>query len=672
MTTLVASILAHALLGVALAALIWGVGAALVGALREPLRGVDLLFAYPAGLLTASIVAFAFLLRPWLGAVAAILAVLPIALRRRVLGLLPLRNVLWATPAVLGLPFAMGLLLHGPTDEVPSSAQGDYVFWATRAVSAADSIMPFRDHLVADRGAVYVEGASTFLGGALTHVPGFDVFLFQTTALPALMLASISVGIGLLAESRERGRPIRELTLLAVLGIASIAYPTWLPESAPVTLALPLTFALFALWRERYTLVFFASAFVCVALTLYLTKGFVGLALLVVAAAVLYRDHRVTVVQSLRPLRLAAGLATAGGLAIALWSLGVLSGPTAVLPEPRLEFVPVDTARGLWGQRHGLDTQRAAPALTVVGQVTLAVVLLRARLFTIFAILAVGVLGSWLVRNYGFDLVVGAAVLLAVLVFWTRPLPPGTWRPLAAASVVLALAAWFRDISGVRAAFVFVVLLGFAFLASFSAEERNGRSYALAAAVVAPSLLLTLAGHSFLAAAVLAATSLLSLLGRRATLAAAAAASVLAVVSTAVAVGDDDFRLSNQPVTLTPEHHDVWHRVRDVVPRDALVFTSQTGPVVDGEHGWNYYPGVAGRQLYIAGWYDGPLLVEPEERERRFDVNRQVLAGELRPAASPEFAEYRSFFAVVRTDLPVPERFRLLHRNDRFALYRIP
>jgi hypothetical protein len=676
-TELAGLIVLHLLLGLGLAAAVWGAGlGALLGVDRgdAALRPERAVLAYPVGLLIVAAAAFAALLSPWLGAAALALvaaALVPLVRERRRLELLrpALAPLAWALPFVAGLPFALGLLLHGPTDEVPSSAYGDYVFWATRTVSAADSIVPFDDLLVVDRKATYVEGSSTFLGAALSDLPGFDVFLFQTTALPALMAASFALGLGLLLSGRERAR---NAALLATLAVATIAYPSWLPESPPVALAAPLTFVLYAIWSERLPLRALVGLAAVLVVDLYLTKGFVVLALAIVFGVALARDHRVEVRRVLTPLRIVAGVASAVVAIVLLWKLGLLRGPTATLPEPSFQFVPAEAARGLLDQLDGRDTQAAAPALGVVGALALAVALVRARAWTVLGVLVVGLLASWTVVGYGFDLVIGIAVLLSVLFFRSRPELIASVRwPLAVAAVALGLSTWFREISGYRAGFVLVLLLGAAFLAALLAVERDARAYAYSLAAVGAALLFGLSGRSFVGFAVGAALAAAPrLLGGRGLRAAAAGLAASAVVA-AVATADDDFRISRQRVTLTTEHRDIWRRVLDVVPRDALVFTSMTGEIIDGDRGWNYYPGIAGRQLYIGGWYDGPLLVEPEERARRLRVNRAILAGRATPADEPLARSYDAHFAVMRTSERAPASFRLLYRNDRFALYRI-
>jgi hypothetical protein len=129
--------------------------------------------------------------------------------------------------------------------------------------------------------------------------------------------------------------------------------------------------------------------------------------------------------------------------------------------------------------------------------------------------------------------------------------------------------------------------------------------------------------------------------------------------------------LSVQRVTLTTDDREVWQAVSRAVPKDALVFTSMTGESRDAAHGWNYYPGIAGRQLYIGGWLDGPLAVEPKALMKRLALNGRVLSGSAPPGSVAGAEGFNAYYAVVRRREHVPASFRRVYTNDRFALYRI-
>lgn len=603
MALLLASIVAHALLGVLLALAIWSLGLALI---RERL---DAPHGYPVGLLAAVVVAFAALVRPWLGMAALVVVAVLMLTGARSLRTLSRAwpTLAWAAPGVVGLPIALGLLLHGPTETHDSSAFGDQLFWAAHLLAATVSVSPLRDLLLEGHTLTYVESAGSFLGGALAWVPGLDAILFQTTTLPALMLTSLCVGIPLAVPARGVG------VALGVLSVAVIAYPTWLAESPPVALAIPLGLSLYVLavapppMRRGVVLV------ALLALAFFLTKV-VGLAVLaVVVVGALARRRAFTLVRAAAAL---AAIVIPGliWLATARDELGWLTE----LFEPK--FLPADAVRGLEAQVDARDTQAAAPAFQMVGELFLAAALVRARAWVPVGALATGIAGTWFVGGHGFDIAVGLGVFLAVLFLaTTREEAEGQRMLVAAAAGVLLVSAWFRDISGVRAAFVLVALF---------------------------------------------AATLLVAVPRARLLAWAAASAALAIALTGA--------LTDRPTTLTPSDHDLWSEVRERAPRDALIFTSMTGPAITGDEGWNYYPGVARRQVYVAGWSSSPLLVDEDARKRRLEANASVLDGDVHPSELDTRWDYSKYYAVLRRYEDAPATFRRLYANVDYALYEIP
>jgi hypothetical protein len=209
-------------------------------------------------------------------------------------------------------------------------------------------------------------------------------------------------------------------------------------------------------------------------------------------------------------------------------------------------------------------------------------------------------------------------VLLAALFFLERPDLLERHRLLvAAAAISLTVSAWFREIAGVRAGFLLVALLAAGLVAAF---VRRPLPVVAAAAVVALGVL----------------------------------------------VG-----LGERQTTLTRGDYAVWRHVADTVAEDTLVFTSQTGPRITGTEGWNYYPGVAGRQVYLAGWSNSRLAVNRAQRARRLRLNREVLSGRLSPTLLRLSRRYGAYYAVLLRSERAPPSFRLVYGNERFAVYRI-
>jgi hypothetical protein len=638
MATLAASILLHAALGIGLAAFLWGVGLGYVLVLRggrvDRPEAVD---AYPLGLLVVVLAAMLFLVHAWLGVAAAALLVAPVpallGARRSLAALRPaLAPVLWGLPATAGFAGVLGYLLHGPSDDLDSRAFGDMFFYVNKLASAADSLVPFRDLLAEGQDIIYVEGAPSFVGAALSHLPGLDPVLFHTTTLPVVFLVSVGLGIALLADGTQpRPRPAAALGVLALLAVAMLPYPTWLTESPPLALSLPLTFSLYRLWAdELMPLRWFVVLAAILAVDLMLTKVVAAMPLACVVAFALYRRYRTHPQARRVALLLGATLAVAGTLvavllfATASWYVRLFG----------LEFFPARAARDLWSQLETRSTQEAAPAFTVVGELLLLAAVVRARSWAFATALGTALAASWVLGHQAFDGAIGTANLLAALLFWRRPdLLRGQWPLVAAAALALAVSVWFREIYGVRAGLLLLLLCAFALLPALAGRERRPvERRARQAAVV---------------------------------LTGAVAALVAAVVPS-------DLRLSEARVTLTSADHDIWERVADVVPDEGLVFTTMTGRDVGPRTGWNNYPSIAGRQLYLAGWYDGRLTTRREEVDRRLALNREVLSGDLSPAELELSRRYDSHFAVARRSERLPDSFQLVYGNGAFALYRIP
>jgi hypothetical protein len=603
MAELAFSIAAHALLGVALAVAVWAIG---LGCVRR-LRGGEL-FAYPFGLLIASASCLLVLATPWLSPLAALLVAVPL-MRLRPVGAVAARAagpLGWSLVPALGLGIVLGLLNHGPTSDVESSAYGDVFFYAAKSVSAAQSLFPFRDLLVEGEHHAWVESGWIFVAALLSKVPGTDVVLLQAATAPAFLVAAVAIGIGMLRPPAGRSP---WLPLVALLAVALVAYPTWVTESPPVAFAVPLTFASYGLWRSRLPAGWFGLVVLAVGIDFFLTKGFGVIPFAVLAGTALVRDHSGRALQYL-----------AGGLAVAAAGALLFASTSAWLIDVlNFEFRPADAVRGLRRQLDTRDTQAAAPAFLIAGQLLLGAALYRSRAFAVLGALAASVAGNWLVGGHGFDITIALSVLAAALYYLESGADLERQRLLLlGAGGCLAVSAWFRDVAGARAGFLLVGLLGLALLAALT--RRPSRPVLAAAALVGLGLVL----------------------------------------------GTGDRR-----TTLTSSHFELWQGIARVVPAEGLVYTSETGPRITGEEGWNYYPGLGGRQVYLAGWSNSPLFVDRTELRRRLALNRQVLTGELRPEAAELQGRYGAYFALVKAGENVPPSFRLVRRDGELALYRI-
>ena len=309
--------------------------------------------------------------------------------------------------------------------------------------SATQSVAPFRDLSLAGFEHTYVQSAPAFVGATLDVLPGFDPFLFFTATLPACLFASLAIGLGTI---ERRGA----VAIAALLALGAFAYPTWLSESPPVTLAAPVAFSFLAFAAFP---ALSSAALAAVALVLTKGAGLVPLAALVIVGLG-RQDRRRGVVA------LVAGVAAAAvALLAADWLTELLE----------LEFFPKEALDGLRDQLDARSTQQLAPALFLAGHILLVVATARLRRVELLAAVAAGVGAVWFVGGHGAD---AALVLAALLVAFELAMltPERTTRLLfAGAASCLVAGAWFREVAGVGTGAALLALAAFALLGAFGA-----------------------------------------------------------------------------------------------------------------------------------------------------------------------------------------------------------
>jgi hypothetical protein len=347
----------------------------------------------------------------------------------------------------------------------------------------------------------------------------------------------------------------------------------------------------------------------------------------------------------------------------------------------KTRFVPLqavqDMSRELQG---GLHIPWGIAA--VVGHVIVLALLFRARQFALAVAFALAVGENWIERGVVdlTGLALGLFATVCVFLLDSEELKRQRWL-LTAAALCLGFSALGREYAGTYIGPVLLVSLGGAVLAA----SRNGlRLFPFPAFLQDIPLLLAfvlavaiwLGGHH--AAVVVVAWPVL-LLGWEGLLRLRAGRlrnSLL--VGTAILIAGGSVAYAAERVTLPPEtgaitadEYRFWRLVNRIVPPSGLVFTSFTGDSVTQRAGWNYYPGVARRQLFIAGWADSPLQRSPSTRTRRLALNSQVLEGSLRPRQVDPAGEFGSYYAAVDASDPVPTSFERVAQVSTYALYKI-
>jgi hypothetical protein len=656
-----ASVVYHTALGLALAALVWLVGLGVLGRLRGGTASPrSLTDAYPLGLIGVMVAALPPLLWRPLGLLSlGVLAFLAWGSRLR-LPVVPARAWLFAVAGSAGFGLGLGALLHGPTDELDSAAYGGMLFYVDKVVSAGQSIAPFHDLLVAGQRIIYAEAGTSFVGAALDLMPGFDPVLYNAATLPAFALASVCAGFAAFAAERPRTLDGRTAAAVALLALGIVVYPTWLTETPPAAFALPLAFSLHRIWRDPISPLWLATLGAVIAFDFLFTKvlGVVPLGLLLVAAVV-ERTHRRPDFRRL--VAIGTALLTLGaGAVIAL--LFLTAGWYASLLDPKA--LPLDVARAV---RDGdVNPRTLGLSALIVGDVLLLAALVRRRWFAIAAAVGLVVPVVWFVAGYAFDIALGTAVFVAALELRRNG---SADRLLLAAAALIALSVPLRDVLGARPGLALALLALIGLLPFVGARAGHVMTTAAGAAA---ACLLALADLALLGLAGLAVVAIAAVVSARFVRVAVPVLGAVAVVAAAVSLALGRLAVGTPGVTLTPDDHDIWSVVGERVPSDALVFTTLTGRDVTPQAGWNNYPSIAGRQLYIAGWYDGRLVSAPDERDERLALNRAVLTGRRRPDEVNGSRGFDSYYAVTRVREQVPTSFRRAYENESYALYEIP
>jgi hypothetical protein len=669
----------HLAIAFALLLVVWGSGTAIVArVLGRPLEAGDALYGYAAGLLVVVGEAILFLVSPWLalgGMLAFALAARGVRAR---LSTAPVRRGL--TALAVAFPFLacfggmLGYAWHGPDATRPSSTFGDLVFYVAKLSSAKTGIVPWHDLLAVGQRYHYAEGATSFLGAALSHVPGFDPFLFDAVSLPVFFAGSLCIGIALVAGRsgvRHAGRPVFGLGA-GVLAVAALPSCSWLVESPPATLALPLAFPLYELLRRSRTRTSgFAAALLVIGVDLVLTK-FLGLVFVAGATVTALAAGRVVRDPNVRRERLAAAAVL---LVVAVGIATMAADVRWILSTLGVRFTPVGAVRSLGSTNSLTGPGSPRECVALAGGLLVLAAVIRLRAATLTGGFGLALVVSWTLDGLD-DLAavgIGIVAILALLVE-RRPTDRTTALLLGAGALGLAYSTWNRDYTGVQVGAFLCASLAAA-VASTLAEAgfRVAISSWAAAAALASVELQRHRAVAVIGIVCVAATYIVArrVAARRSTMVGVAACLLATGAALAIAARGNGLKNPFKSAVLTSADYDIWRHVGQLVPRDALVFTDETGPAITQHQGWNYYPGIAGRQLYLAGWYDGSLRTRRATLHAMLAANRDVLSGRSDPASVQSGAGRSAYFAVETRTARVPRSFVLLYGNTAFGLYRI-
>jgi len=678
---LLGPIVAHAILGAAVAVLVFAAGLGVLAygrrLLGRPFVPEDVVLGYPFGLVVVVLALYLALVHP-VGAVigtALLLAALwplrALPPELRVGAAAAGRAALRAAPLALGFALVNGFLFHGATHDLNSHVLGDNAAWVSRTYSLQVDAVHYPDLTTLGYSFPRPEAATPIIAAALGRVLPIDFFLFGAAAMPMFLVLAVAGGVGGL---RARIGPIpRTAPGLAVIGgllvVGSLTYPSWVPETTTMALALPLALTVAWLTLTRVDFTAFLLVTFAILVAIVTTKILASVAVVAVLGAQL--------VQAYGPIRgkRLAGIALTALAAFLVAAALFFTSAAWILDQLHLQFLPWTAVKGIGHFLHRRTVSDAALALRVAGVAVLGVVLVRRRQWPLLTGLVLATASYWLISGQEF---VASAVFVVLVIGACLLQEPnaGDRLPLAGAAALLAVGSWWLDQTEYRGSFALAVTLAAGGMLAF--WDAGPLQVVLVSLLSASLVALGLAGHVDFGAVAAAAVIGAALLPR-ARLRVAAPVAVVCVLAVgsgaalarAVRAHDANFGVYDETVYPHQEYL-VWRRVHAVSSSHTLVFTSLTGDVITPRQGWDYYAGAAGRQVYVAGWAASPLRVHASALQTRLRLNQEVLTGRLAPGAVPGAAKFTQFLAVLLAGEQHPSAFRRLYANDLYALYEIP
>ena len=115
----------------------------------------------------------------------------------------------------------------------------------------------------------------------------------------------------------------------------------------------------------------------------------------------------------------------------------------------------------------------------------------------------------------------------------------------------------------------------------------------------------------------------------------------------------------------------LWDATRQETPERALIFTDQTGNEPGRLTGWNDFSLGAERQFYVSTWSVSKLRLDDAARKRRLSLNAAVLKGQCPPESLALSRNYDAYFAAVAVGRTIPENFVEVYGNADYGLFRI-
>ena len=632
---LLLALTAHAGLGIVVSLGVWTAAAGLVFlALRERNASIALILlpAFPVALGVSALLAAVALLVPHGKALALAtwLACLLPLLRWR-----PAKSevVRFATVLLGILPFAaffglwMGLLWHGPTEELAGYPSGDLVFYATSMWSLAARPYPFTDFAYANAAPLsYFNMLYTAVGAALIELPGFDPFLHILVGSGTSFILYSGLALHLYVSDRA-AKPFDTASVLILLLslLAALRFPYWVAVSPPIIYLPALTTAVWWMAERGRTSPGWAAAALFAGLAGSALSKVVTAAVLVPAAAM---NNRKQLLQFPKLVRIAVWV---GILVFSAYALFLL-----------VRFLPLYLRAANVGPNGYLYPTWWFIARDVA---TLGLVVLSFLSLDLGVALALTLgFASALSYAFVFNANFGCAVMLLGLICIAQPEKIARYRWFIVVALALTLPApLLGDPAGASSGMVWSVCIGSTVVIALICARPDRDQPIEHRGVVA-----IVASTMFCVAA-------LGLLG----------------VARGNIIANSGWNSSQQ--TLSPQVRDIWLAVRRRTPADALIFTDQVSDVPTLLGGWNLYALIGQRQIFLSSFYQTNELRTDATRLRQvLSVNDAVLRGVTKPSDVGALEQHTRFFAVVSQSHAHPPSWERVYENQLYGLFRIP
>ncbi len=644
---LVISLVRHAAIGMALALVQCAIGITLGRLLfRRPDLPLAqaLLLGLPASLAFLALAAVAALAVPfggWLATGCAVLLLIPLRAELASRGRLLARAKQVVAISLPAAPFGiwLGLLWHGPTATLSGWPSGDQVYYTSLVTTLATDPWPLRNWGNEGETAAAFNLLWPALGAALSKAIAIEPFAFIVTAGGTAFMAGTTIALrAYVVATGAKAPPLSAIALVLGMLVAG-RYPFWIVESPPMIHAIALSVAIgFWVSQSRSAPSMAVGATTAALIGALVTKVTTAVTLVPFAMSAVVPELR-NLARINRMITFIVGAVAVAAAGWMLWRYAPrLYAVGGIGPESYVFAVA-------WGNGWASATSYV---LRDLGTALLAAAVFLLLPWWSAAPIALGLLGGLLIP-FTLRAASVASIVLIALVAFDSPRRMSRAVAIIVAGLMLCLPAMLEtDPAGWQTGVVWMgcvlaaawFVLGFGSASSCTAAE---------AASVARGIRL----NSYATAAFAVAFFVF----------------LLAVARGKVGMASN-WREDKDP--LTPEIRALWRAVPEVVPRDALVFTDQTGPGSGLHEGWNTYAFHGRRQLFISTWIQsGELQADASARAAKLRWNERVLDGSLEPARVPLSGTYASYFAVVdRSRVPALAHWTVVRDVGRFAILR--